>query len=288
MPKVALLTGYSGFLGRYTMRALVDAGWQVRLAGRAAVAGHPQLQWLPVDLEKIETVLALRETAPVEAIVHLGCRVGWSGATDGDLMVPNVLATGVIADLSRSWGAQLVFASAALVHGVAEPSITPQTALAPDTPYSRSKWLGEQLIEASGTDKCILRMGGLFGRRGPGHLRLNRAIDLALTGRAPTVVGQGSARRNYLFVKDAAEATLAAVDQRIQGTHLLAGPQALSVGDMLGLVCEILSPGLRPTRQDGAEARDQIIARSSGFGPGVTFADALRDIGEEHKTCALV
>lgn len=72
----------------------------------------------------------------------------------------------------------------------------------------------------------------------------------------------------------------------MQGTHLLAGPEILSIGTMLDLVCDALNPGLRPTQNDGPEARDQIIERSSVFGPGVTFADAIRDIAREAKTCA--
>lgn len=286
MQRTALLTGYSGFLGRHTFEALVASGWKVYLAGRTPPTDNRHAGFVHIDLDRPETIAALRNSKPTQEIVHLACRVGWNGGSEAELLAPNVLATGLLADISKAWGSHLVFASAALVHGVAEQVISSQSDVAPDTPYAKSKWLGEQLITASGTAHGILRMGGLFGRTGPAHLGLNKAIESALRNEPPTRVGRGVARRNYLFVKDASDSILAAMERGIQGTHLLAGPEVLSVSAMLDHICNILCPSLRPLEAEGSEARDQIIERSPNFGPGITFAAALQDIAREAKACA--
>ena len=286
MPRTVILTGYSGFLGRYTLEALEAAGWQVYLAGRVPPSDGGHAGYFHVQLDRLETIAALAEHGPFDAVVHLACHVGWAGATEAEMLAPNVLATGLLADLSRTWNAHMFFASAALVHGVAERVIGIDSPVIADTPYTRSKWLGEMLIGASGADHCILRMGGLFGRRGPNHLGLNRAIDASLGGESPVLVGEGAALRNYLFVKDAAATIAAALDQRTLGVHLLAGPEVLSVRAMLEAVCDTFNPGSAPLRQAGGAARDQIIERSGALIPGVPFVAALQDIAAEARACA--
>ena len=67
-----------------------------------------------------------------------------------------------------------------------------QTPDRPDTDYGRSKWLAERNIDQSGCRAVSLRLSGLFGRSGPAHLGLNRALVLRrkasrrrLSARAP-------------------------------------------------------------------------------------------------------
>jgi UDP-glucose 4-epimerase len=283
--KSVLLTGYTGFLGRHTLSALRDAGWRVLLAGRKQPEGSTDDAYFHIDLEYPETILGLRELVHPDAIVHLACRIGWGGETLEQLYTSNVLATACVAELARHWGASLVFASAALVHGRAATRISSDSLVNPDTDYAKSKVLGEGAILASGVPHCSLRMGGLFGGAGPSHLGLNNAIADAQRGAAPTRVGDGTAKRNYLYVKDAALQCVYALENNIEGNHLLAGTQALSIGEMLNEVCDVLGDGFCPIEKEGGKASDQIIAPSAAFPETRTFRDALIDIKEGVALC---
>jgi UDP-glucose 4-epimerase len=154
--------------------------------------------------------------------------------------------------------------------------IDAQTPIRPDTDYGKSKVLAEELISASGCKAAMVRLGGIFGRRGPDHLGLNRAIRAAAEGRPPTVVGTGRALRNYIHVDDAAEALAQAAVSGLTGTHLLAGSQVLSIADMLQAVCDAYLPGTTPVRADGPEAADQVVEVSGALRPSRPFAEALR------------
>lgn len=283
MTKTVLLTGYNGFLGRQTLRALEATGWEVVLAGRSAPDNREYRQ---VDLARPEDVLALGALPPPRAIVHLGANIGWPAKPDEDLYAPNVLATGILAGLSHRWGANLIFASAAIVHGARAERITPDSAINADTPYARSKLLGEQLIAASGARHCILRFGGLFGAHGPSHLGLNNAITAALSGTAPVRNGSGSARRNYLYVKDAAQVIVAALDYSLAGVHLVAGRDSLSIREMLDRLCGVMLPSAEVAVQDGGAARDQLISHSPALPMPRTFDEALGDIRRDNLECA--
>lgn len=145
-------------------------------------------------------------------------------------------------------------------------------------PYSESKWLAEQLITASGVRAAILRIAGVFGADGPGHLGLNRVVKDAVRGQRPKLIGDGNARRNYIYVKDVAEDVSYTIKNSLEGTHCLAGSEVLTISQMLDQVCEVFLDGQPPDMVDGPPAKDQIIERSAAFPPTRRFKEAILDI----------
>lgn len=272
-----LVTGATGFIGRATVAGLQQAGWEVtrgvRFAAHSLAEGEIYL-----DLDNPAVILELERNTRFDAVVHLGANIGWSGASEAEMFTPNILATGCLALLASQWNAHLIYASAAIVCGVKSERIDASTPINADTAYAQSKRLGEQLIEASHVPHCVLRIGGVFGASGPAHLGLNRAIDTALEGNPPTQRGSGSALRNYIYVKDVAEAIVFVLRQRLEGTHLLAGSEVASVSKMLQTICETLLPGLPPIVVEGPEATSQLIEPSKYLPKSRGFREALLDI----------
>lgn len=275
--KRVLVTGSTGFIGRATVAALLDTGWQI-IQGARTVDAPLASEVVHLDLADPATILALTKGPRCDAIVHLGARVGLSGEAESEMFTPNVLATGCLAYLSSLWGAHLVYASTAIVHGVRNEAINSDSPACPDTPYAKSKWLGEQLIEASNARHCILRIAGVFGSGGPAHLGLNRAIDGAIKGETPIQIGSGEAIRNYVYVKDVAQVIIYLLQKGVTGAHLLAGHEALSVKEMLRQVCDTFAPGMHPVIKDGGQALNQVITPSAFLPKTRGFHDALIDI----------
>ena len=275
-----LLTGASGFIGRATASALRDGGWEVSAAGRTK-SDDDGIRQLYLDLEDPATILALGKQPRFDAVVHLGARVDLNEQGEVDLLVPNVIATGFLARQAAAWGAYFVYASTAIVHGVRSTRIDAESRVNPDTEYGKSKWLGEQLIDFTGIPRCILRIAGVYGADGPNHLGLNRAIAGAFRGQLPTQVGTGETLRNYVYVNDVAAAILFALQRRLTGTHLVAGSETLSIGEMLQLVCDQFLPGSRPAVQTGGSAPDQVIEPSAELPRTRDFAQAIADIHRE-------
>ena len=278
--KRVLVTGSTGFVGRATVAALLEKGWQVTQGTR--INSNKKLEgFIYLDFDDPETIISLTKKHPYDAIVHLGAHIGLSGATESEMFIPNVLSTGCLAYLAHLWDAHLVFASTAIVHGIKNERISLESPILPDSAYAKSKWLGEQLLWSSNVRHCVLRIAGVFGCDGPTHLGLNRAIDEAVKGEVPNQIGSGTALRNYIYVKDVAQAIHFALIKKIEGSHLLAGNETSSISEMLQKVCNTFLPGMHPVINDGVQAVNQVITPSKHFPQTMSFNDALIDIKKE-------
>lgn len=275
--KTVLVTGANGFIGREVVNELEIAGWVVTKAIRSNQKSLGK-GFIEIDLNDPASLLSLANEVRFDAIVHLGAHIGWHGSAEAEMYSPNVLSTSLLSFLAAKWNSFLVFSSAAIVCGVKTEKISINSPIIPDTPYGKSKYLGEQLIAASNIRSCILRIAGTFGPKGPTHLGLNQAIDSGIRGVLPVQTGSGKALRNYIYVKDVGRSIVYALDHHVQGIHFLAGSEVLSVAQMLGEVCDIFLPGQQPVRRHGPESSDQIIESSYQLPQARSFYDALLDI----------
>lgn len=278
MTKNVLLTGSSGFIGRETCLALEAKGWTVYRGVRCARNENE----ITLDLDAPDFLCKLLSAKQIDTVVHLASRVGWDGASLAEQFMPNVAAVASLLAATKAWGSKFIFASAALV-GAVDDAIDVGVQVIPKHPYLQSKWLAEELVKASGVPFLILRIGGVYGLRGPRHLGLNRAIEDASQGRRPQLVGKGLALRNYIYVKDIGRNIAYAMDHQVVGTHVIAGSDQLSIADMLDIVCDVFIPGQKPEQIEGWEVNDQIFKPSDAFPPSCQFRKGIENLLAEFR-----
>jgi uncharacterized protein YbjT (DUF2867 family) len=207
-----LVTGGSGFLGGYVLRAAARRGHEtVGLARSAAaaraVAGHGAR---PVtgDLDEAGELAGVFAAARCDALVNL--------ASLGFGHGPVIVAAARQAGIRRA-----IFVSSTAV----------TTTLA--APTKRVRLAAEQCIRDSGLDWTILRPTMIYGA--PGDRNLSRL--LALLARAPMlpVPGGGRHLQQPAHVADVADAVLAAAER--PGTagscYDVAGPEPLTFAELL-------------------------------------------------------
>jgi nucleoside-diphosphate-sugar epimerase len=256
-----LVTGASGFIGKATVKALEASGYLVTQAGRRDKFDLAE-NHTSIDLADCFSLKILEEKGPFDGIVHLGARIGLTDFTEADLYIPNVVSTGILAKFARDWNAHFIFASTAIIHGVRTQQISEDSPVLLDTTYAKSKWLAEELIRMATPSYTILRIGGVYGLDGPSHLGINKAIDNCINGVVPQLMGQGKALRNYIYVDDVAHKICSILASRIQGLHLMAGTEIISVREMLEIITNRFMPGSFLQTSAGNEASDQIITHS--------------------------
>lgn len=274
--KKVLLTGANGFIGAAVYKQLCSKGHFVIPLVRKPIKYENEVV---ADFESKEFVSIISNLPKVDCILHIGAKIGWQGYARKDLYCANVLASAELARLANEMGASFVFSSAAIVHGVGCQFISMSTDENPDTDYGYSKWLAEKMIEMSGVKPLILRIGGVYGEKGPTHLGINKAIAKVLNGEPPVLVGDGASQRNYLFVNDLALIIVDAMERNVQGTHLVGGPESLSIREMLISMCEVFLPSSMPeVKPSNNKGNNQIVESSSVLLTGRSFKQAMGEI----------
>lgn len=277
MKDSVLVTGASGFVGRSLLGLLKSEHYHVIPMVRSPKKLPSEVV---LDFTDDNFVQKIQDLPHVNAIIHLGAKVDWK-ATKTELFVPNVLATANLVDWAKNIGAYFVFASMATVCGVNNPLITKDTEPNLDTNYGYSKWLTEEIIKMSGVEYLILRISGIYGRNGPQHLGINNAITGALQGKPPIQFGKGDIKRNYIYVEDLSRIIMDCLKRKVTGTHLVAGPEPISIAEMLKTICEVFLPGNNPIYKEGGKSFDQIVEHSDELILGRKFREALEHIKME-------
>ena len=278
-----LITGSSGFLGRATIELFTkDSNYEVFELGRQ---NHPiRENYIYSNLAK-EDFSSLKDkiSANFDTIIHLAAFANFSENFDPKLFQINTIATSLLADIASEKEIRFVFASAATVVGSQKACINSKLRVFPNSYYMLSKWLAERYLIAKLERPLILRFGGIFGFSGPSYLSLNRSITEALMRRKiPEVYGLGKAKRNYIYVKDAAKAIKYGIEKNIKDIHFIAGSELLSIQEIIAKICNLYISNSKPIYMPSSEAKDQIVEVSRCFPKTSSFEEALKDIKKNY------
>ena len=235
-----LVTGVTGFIGGHLARHLTDAGhevWGTTQAGQCAVAG---VHCLEADLCDPDSVHRAVAQSDPEAVIHLAglSHVGRSWSALADYFAVNVAGARTL--LEACAGRRVLVASSAEVYGVVpddDQPIAEDRPAAPQSPYAMTKAAMELLAAAAGA--VVVRA---FNVVGPGQApsfalpSFSRQLAAIRAGRQSPVlkVGNLAARRDFLHVRDAAEAYAVVLERGAEGeVYNLGSGQAVSIEEAL-------------------------------------------------------
>ena len=250
-----------------------------------------------------DPVAIRKATEGMDVVFHLGALGSVARSIDNPLGSDRANAHGTLAVLSASADTgvrRVVFASSSSVYGGARQRPTPETApLVPRSPYAVTKLTGEHYCrvfsEVHGLETVALRFFNVFGPRHRPDSAYAAVIplfvDALLSGRSPSVHGDGRQSRDFTYVSNvvaaclrAAEAPGAACSGKV---YNVACGREHSLLDLLSTLGTILGvdpapvhvaprPGdVRHSRADITRARHDL-----GFEPAEDFEEGLRRTAE--------
>jgi UDP-glucose 4-epimerase len=281
-----LVTGGAGFVGSHLADALLARGDDVTVvddlsAGRAGRL-HERAVLHKLSVTAAGPLQALISDQRPELICHLAAQIDVRtsvSAPAADAQT-NVVGTVNVLEAARAAGARVLFCSTGgALYGRDAPIPSLEDVLPlPESPYGVAKHCAEQYVglynRLHGTAHTVLRFANIYGpRQDPsGESGVIPIIcSRVLAGEQPTIYGDGSQTRDYVYVGDAIAAFLAAADRGRPGTWNIGTGREVSV---LELAEVIGAAAGRPVEPLFAPARPGELLRSA-----LAAERAARDLG---------
>ncbi len=283
------VTGGSGFIGRYVVQELLEAGYDVLVYDLE----RPPMQvpFIRGDIRDLNSVKnAMRES---QQVVHLAAMVSAVEAMKNPLIAVETNVTGtfnVIEAARRNSIDKVIYAGSVAVYG--EPSYLPIDEDHPTIPknvYGASKLSGESLLAGYhgnyGLNYISLRFFNVYGpymKPGPYAGVIYKFLE-KIRKRAPlTIEGDGKQTRDFVYVRDIAKAVTKALKSDESGIFNVGTGHEASIIELADLLFEIIGidTGIeffppRPGDIKRSRASIEKISRL-GWKPEVNLREGLR------------
>jgi GDP-4-dehydro-6-deoxy-D-mannose reductase len=282
-----LITGASGFAGRWLTRACVADGDEVTGISRTGAAPDG-CEGLAVDLGDTDAVARVVRQRRPEVVYHLAAlsSVGRSWQEPERTLGDNVGGAVSLLQALRAHApdARVVWVSSSEVYGTqSQLPIGETAAIAPASPYSVSKCAGEQLAAVYGLAHGLrVVIARPFSHSGPGQ----RPIFL-LSNIARQAAGNGATRRDFTDVRDVVGAyrLLAAGDHSgvfnvCTGVSVSAAEQVAALGRLIApiTVRHVVDPALvRASEVMELRGDRSRLTAETGWRPEIPYEQTLTD-----------
>lgn len=223
----ALVTGGAGFIGSHVVDALIARGDEVICVDDASAPQNDTFYWNEAATNIGADIRDLHQSLydGVDVVFHLAARSRIQPTVNNpsECFSVNVLGTQRVLDCSRLSGVKrVVYSASSSYYGHAsKPPFIESAPKGCATPYSLSKWQGEEVCELYtklyGLSTITLRYFNVYGPREP--LKGEYAPVMGLfkrqkaAGHPMTIVGNGNQRRDFTHISDAVEANLLAAEK---------------------------------------------------------------------------
>jgi len=298
---IAVVTGGAGFIGSHAVDALLARGFSVRvvddlrggrLANLARVLDGGRVEFHEVDICDLPPDSGI--FAGADLVLHfagIGDIVP-SVERPADYMQTNVMGTVRVLEAARhAQVRRLVYSASSSCYGAHPPVPTDEHCpIVTEYPYALSKYLGEQAafhwMKVYGLSVNSIRIFNAYGTRsrtsGAYGAVFGVFLKQKLAGKPFTVVGDGTQRRDFVFVTDVAEAFVRAalVEESGRIWNLGSGnPQSVNrLVELLG--GPVVHIPRRPGEPAATWAEPTAINRDLEWAPTVSFEQGVATVVE--------
>jgi UDP-glucuronate 4-epimerase len=223
-----LITGAAGFIGSNLSHALIQSGKEVVLVDRFSdyysedykrlrvQALLPGFEIVNLDLADRAAVFSKLRNKSIETIFHLGAQPGVRIEFPNSTVYlrDNIAAFSNILEFALDNGSsKFLYASSSSVYQNATrfPFTEKEVLVAPTNIYARSKWINEKIAESflgNGLQILGLRFFSAYGPWGRPDMSYLRMISSSISGRPYFQNGDGTARRDFTFIRDIVESLM--------------------------------------------------------------------------------
>lgn len=245
-----LITGGYGFIGSHVAEKFFKEGYHIFIIDNLSTGNSKNINFkhtfFQLDIEDPKCREVFRSNK-FDVVVHLAAQINVVCSIEDPYRdtLSNVLGLTNILQLSAEYGVKkFVFASSAAVYGNNQ-EIPLKEAELPDplSPYGMSKATGELYCkkwrELYGLNTICFRFSNVYGPRqgvkGEGGV-ISIFMERMAQGKKLVIFGDGNQTRDFIYVKDIADAIYGAVDKDITGIFNLSTGWESSVNELIDVL----------------------------------------------------
>src|SRR5437879_13583617 len=171
-------------------------------------------------------------------------------------------------NFARSNKTRIVYASSASTYGAASAASVESNGAAPSNVYAFSKAIMDNLAmrEAKENPNWIiigLRYFNVYGPReahkGVPASKVYHLAQQMKAGQPPRIFKHGEQKRDFVYVKDAVEGSIRALDAQTSGIYNLGSGQARSFNELVDVLNKCLGTNFQPDYIDNPQDRKSVV-----------------------------
>jgi UDP-glucose 4-epimerase len=302
----SLVTGGAGFVGSHLVEELVSRGRSVIVVddlsnGRRDNLADVSNQVAFHRLDITSGFDSLKRVGGIEEIYNLACyprQISFANPVR-DCQV-NLTGTIICLELASRTGAKVLYTSnTGIVSNPAKVPVDETFAPNPLTPYDTHKLASEYMQKAyskfHGIRTVTVRFASIYGPRQRVNEKLGwkpvipEFAKRLLRNEAPTIDGDGKQTRDFLYVKDAVEGVIEAMESDAPeansgGVFILGTSRETSINELYLIIGRLIGAGIKPNY--GPRKPEEILRmcydytkakKTFGFEPKIRVEQGLED-----------
>jgi nucleoside-diphosphate-sugar epimerase len=281
--ETCLVTGASGFIGKYIVQFLDENGFNV--VGLSRQKKPPDTianavgDWISIDLAKPDGIKEiLRQSKGIKYLIHLAALVrdnknlfDAKNLYQQEIISPLQLVDALITQLKH-----ICLFSSTSVYGNCEKVIDESYPIKPTGLYDTNKMVLEDSLSLLARKRdvflSIFRISSVYGPGMPEKNAIPQFINSFKKGNSPIISGDPNAKRDYIFVKDLPDVTLKAMKSQASGIYNIASGSPQCLLDIVEILNKLLGVSLEPRILSFEPQTDKLISiekacSSLGFFP---------------------
>ena len=295
--KTVLVTGGAGFIGKHTIKALIEDGFKCIVADRKEQSVGLPCKYYKIDVTSSELENVFKDNN-INYIIHLSALPSVSESIKKPLIdcKDNYQATVNICTIAKKYNVKkIIFSSTAAVY--ANPQYLPvdekhlTNCL---SPYAITKSASENFIKYCGIDYIIFRYANVYGI---GQDTFGEAgvvakfFELMSHNKPIQIHGNGKQYRDFVYVEDVAKANVFALKADIDNEIINVSTNTrTSINDLFEILKEELSYTLEPVYTAPREGDIEKSILNNGklisllhFKPETDIKTGIRKMVEDYK-----
>lgn len=303
-----LVTGGAGFIGSHIVDLLVKNNYEVCIIDDLSHGNinnvNSKAKFYKCNIKSSNLINILKIERP-EIIIHEAAQISVSDSIKDPIKDAgtNIIGTLNILEGARKINVKkIIYASSSAVYGKTKYlPIDENHPLNTISNYGVSKQSSENYLkvykELYGINYIILRYANVYGPRQKSSGK-SGVIPIfcreILRNNSPYIYGDGNQTRDFIYVKDVANANLLSVKSNPSGIFNVSSNKSISINDLFKYISSILTKNIYPIYKGkmNGDIKDSLISYKKIFNelcwkPEYTILDGLKETVQFYKSHVL-